>query len=236
MPYIIWPGDYRPGPIGPIQEHHRYGGCYECCDACNYSTHRCHFCGTSLNHDSTEYGGERHWLSDCRPDLILHWPGPDCTCPGDWCYADQEENGHRAGPASSIPERWANDMSKDILLAIDRALDAQHDAQLDVILETVFGGEQYPEPQGCLCGSGQCPVPGLPTHGPMLFSVTPCGCNYDEGCNLMEPKLDVFGLVHEMEGYSRAYFEGMRGNDPSDYFRTIWRLGRDMADLIEWQP
>jgi hypothetical protein len=48
-----------------------------------------------LRHDSTELNaaGERrrHWLSDCRPDLLPHEPGPTCTW---WhqvppsCYAD----------------------------------------------------------------------------------------------------------------------------------------------------
>jgi hypothetical protein len=97
MPYIIWPGDHRDADFSDsaAQAHHRYGGCYACCAACNYVTHQCHFCGENLNHDSTESSGKRHWLSDCRPDLLPHWPGPDCTWPGDWCYGDQEKNGHR---------------------------------------------------------------------------------------------------------------------------------------------
>lgn len=65
------------------QWHAEYGACYNCCDTCNYDRHRCHFCGQDLAHDST-YGERhysyyymewrvrrvRHWLSDCRPDLI----------------------------------------------------------------------------------------------------------------------------------------------------------------------
>jgi hypothetical protein len=40
--------------------------------------HACHFCG-----ELVAYGydgeGQRHWLSDCRPDLAPHQPGPQCT-------------------------------------------------------------------------------------------------------------------------------------------------------------
>jgi hypothetical protein len=44
--------------------------------------HHCHFCGTYVT-DGWEYrSGEpnvRHWLSDCRPDLVEHEPGELCT-------------------------------------------------------------------------------------------------------------------------------------------------------------
>lgn len=65
-----------------IKLHEKYSGCWECCDQCNYGTHTCHFCGTELNHDSTEYDDKRHWLSDCRPDLVEHEIGETCT----WFY------------------------------------------------------------------------------------------------------------------------------------------------------
>lgn len=51
-------------------EHDDLGGCYNCCERCNYDQHICHFCGERLRHNSTEYNGLRHFLSDCRPDLI----------------------------------------------------------------------------------------------------------------------------------------------------------------------
>lgn len=59
-----------PDCIQPV--HDRHGGCYVCCDACNYVHHRCPLCGTELYHDSFEDDAKtrRHWLSDCRPDLI----------------------------------------------------------------------------------------------------------------------------------------------------------------------
>lgn len=52
-------------------------------------THQCHFCGTwvsggfehdvdCFNEDGTR---KRHWLSDCRPDLVQHDIGPLCTWP-----------------------------------------------------------------------------------------------------------------------------------------------------------
>lgn len=40
--------------------------------------HQCHFCG-DLVRDGLGSKGERHWLSDCRPDLVAHEPGDTCT-------------------------------------------------------------------------------------------------------------------------------------------------------------
>jgi len=40
--------------------------------------HQCHFCGTDIAY-GYEYDGRRHFLSDCRPDLVKHDPGPLCT-------------------------------------------------------------------------------------------------------------------------------------------------------------
>jgi hypothetical protein len=48
------------------------------------TTHQCHFCGTYVRegyeHDFDERGNrKRHWLSDCRPDLVEHEIGELCT-------------------------------------------------------------------------------------------------------------------------------------------------------------
>jgi hypothetical protein len=43
--------------------------------------HTCHFCG-DLVKDGKDAKGERHWLSDCRPDLVEHEIGDTCT----WAY------------------------------------------------------------------------------------------------------------------------------------------------------
>lgn len=69
--------------------HEKHGACYMCCDRCNYDMHQCHFCGTGLTHDSYEDSAKtrRHWLSDCRPDLLPHEPGPLCT----WGHRDPSE-------------------------------------------------------------------------------------------------------------------------------------------------
>lgn len=43
----------------------------------------CHFCGTLVK-DGYETGPNkdvRHYLSDCRPDLVEHEPGELCTWP-----------------------------------------------------------------------------------------------------------------------------------------------------------
>ena len=66
-------------------EYLKEGHCFYCCDLCNYDRHLCHFCGENLNHNSYAYrDGKkvRHWLSDCRPDLVEHEEGPACT----WSY------------------------------------------------------------------------------------------------------------------------------------------------------
>jgi hypothetical protein len=50
----------------------------------------CHFCGTCVI-DGYETGRDRHkrhWLSDCRPDLVEHKPGELCT------WHAQEDRGH----------------------------------------------------------------------------------------------------------------------------------------------
>ena len=44
----------------------------------------CHFCGTYVK-NGYEIGPDRrnrHWLSDCRPDLVEHEPGEICTWSG----------------------------------------------------------------------------------------------------------------------------------------------------------
>lgn len=39
---------------------------------------QCHFCGSYVK-DGVDNEGQRHWLSDCRPDLVEHEIGPTCT-------------------------------------------------------------------------------------------------------------------------------------------------------------
>jgi len=42
--------------------------------------HQCHFCGTWVKDGySVEEDKNRHWLSDCRPDLVEHEIGRLCT-------------------------------------------------------------------------------------------------------------------------------------------------------------
>jgi hypothetical protein len=40
--------------------------------------HQCHFCGEYVK-DGKDIKGERHYLSDCRPDLVEHEIGETCT-------------------------------------------------------------------------------------------------------------------------------------------------------------
>ncbi len=47
--------------------------------------HTCHFCGTYVKdgyEDVAKSSDKRHFLSDCRPDLVEHEIGSTCT----WAY------------------------------------------------------------------------------------------------------------------------------------------------------
>ncbi len=45
--------------------------------------HTCHFCGQEVKDGyEDEAKTKRHWLSDCRPDLVEHEIGEICT----WAY------------------------------------------------------------------------------------------------------------------------------------------------------
>jgi hypothetical protein len=41
--------------------------------------HMCHFCGEYVNGQGYTAKNERHFLSDCRPDLVEHEIGAVCT-------------------------------------------------------------------------------------------------------------------------------------------------------------
>jgi hypothetical protein len=47
--------------------------------------HTCHFCGEYVK-DGKDAMGERHHLSDCRPDLVEHEIGDTCT----WAFRRQD--------------------------------------------------------------------------------------------------------------------------------------------------
>lgn len=58
--------------------------------------HNCHFCGEFVANGYTAKN-ERHFLSDCRPDLVQHELGPTCTWhgvkqPKKDCYAFQDHD------------------------------------------------------------------------------------------------------------------------------------------------
>lgn len=66
--------------------------------------HQCHFCGEWVK-DGKEANGKRHWLSDCRPDLVKHEIGDVCTwafrredlhnVENTTCYAYQDHDTHK---------------------------------------------------------------------------------------------------------------------------------------------
>lgn len=49
--------------------------------------HPCHFCGDSVNREGYDPKGDRHFLSDCRPDLVEHVIGETCT----WAFRRSPE-------------------------------------------------------------------------------------------------------------------------------------------------
>ena len=51
--------------------------------------HPCHFCGEYVIH-GYESNGRRHYLSDCRPDLVEHEIGELCT----WTHFVPDNTGH----------------------------------------------------------------------------------------------------------------------------------------------
>lgn len=54
--------------------------------------HNCHFCGEFVSGGFTVRAEEKHWLSDCRPDLVQHEPGPTCTW---WYWVEMYEGPHQ---------------------------------------------------------------------------------------------------------------------------------------------
>lgn len=85
---------------------HKWVSEYETCDSCNYANHRCHFCGSDLDHEGWDTDGNDHTVAFCRPDLAEHEEGPLCTHPAytdpkyaylneengyPWCYWDHEK-------------------------------------------------------------------------------------------------------------------------------------------------
>lgn len=48
--------------------------------------HQCHFCGDYVK-NGKDSKGNRHWLSDCRPDLVEHEIGDKCT----WAFKRNPE-------------------------------------------------------------------------------------------------------------------------------------------------
>ncbi len=66
--------------------------------------HTCHFCGTEVKDGyEDEAKTRRHWLSDCRPDLVKHEIGELCT----WAYLRTEINPNTHLPYSEYDTCYA---------------------------------------------------------------------------------------------------------------------------------
>jgi hypothetical protein len=68
--------------------------------------HHCHFCGEHVE-DGKDPKGNRHWLSDCRPDLVKHEPGELCTWSymlGDKCTCGSSDDEHLEFCALRTPD------------------------------------------------------------------------------------------------------------------------------------
>jgi hypothetical protein len=61
--------------------------------------HTCHFCGEDVK-DGLDPKGERHWISDCRPDLVKHEIGETCT----WYNLNPKEDGRNC---YAYQEHWS---------------------------------------------------------------------------------------------------------------------------------
>lgn len=66
----------------------------------NRDSHNCHFCGEYVL-NGYEGNGNRHWLSDCRPDLVQHEEDPTiCT----WGYLLLPENADLSAQPDRSPK------------------------------------------------------------------------------------------------------------------------------------
>ncbi len=86
--YTCWPLSEKPigVTIGELPWQRQYCKWDEWSEV---EPHHCHFCGEYVIH-GYERNGKRHYLSDCRPDLVKHEIGELCTWPyEDDCYAYQ---------------------------------------------------------------------------------------------------------------------------------------------------
>lgn len=75
----------------------------------NQEAHHCHFCGTYVL-AGYESNGNRHWLSDCRPDLAAHEVDPKiCT----WGYLMLPENADLLAASGENPKTCYAYKSRD---------------------------------------------------------------------------------------------------------------------------
>ncbi len=66
----------------------------------NDGWHTCHFCGTTVSKKGYEWDGNRHYLSDCRPDLVEHEIGDLCT----WSFRRKPEYKRIRDETEDFPE------------------------------------------------------------------------------------------------------------------------------------
>lgn len=62
--------------------------------------HTCHFCGENVNKEGYTFKNERHFLSDCRPDLVEHEIGETCT----WSFRRKPEFKRMKDETEDFPE------------------------------------------------------------------------------------------------------------------------------------
>ncbi len=72
-------------------------------DPCDYERDEfkeCYFCGTNTCQKGYESNGDRHRLSDCRPDLVKHEIGETCT----WSFRRKPEFKRMNDETEDYPE------------------------------------------------------------------------------------------------------------------------------------
>ncbi len=75
--------------------------------------HQCHFCGEYVDIAGLDAQGKRHFLSDCRPDLVEHEIGELCTWAFQRSNPDFPENStcyaYQTNKGTEIDQAWTDE-------------------------------------------------------------------------------------------------------------------------------
>lgn len=77
------------------------------------AAHQCHFCGEWVVSGIECSTGDRHWLSDCRPDLVRHEPGPLCTWHDATMHQGTFELPNDTSDCYAYQDLWSQEWTQD---------------------------------------------------------------------------------------------------------------------------